>query len=62
LPDHPKTEENSTLIDEVMKSGGEIFYSINEACNFIREKYKLKEVKETKAEETKEEIKEQEKK
>jgi hypothetical protein len=42
LPDHPKTEENSTLIDEVMKSGGEIFYSINEACTFIRDKYKLK--------------------
>jgi len=25
----------------VMKSGGQIFYSINEACTFIREKYKL---------------------
>jgi hypothetical protein len=45
LPDHPKTECNSTLIDIVMKSGGEIFYSINEACNFIKEKYKLKEPK-----------------
>jgi hypothetical protein len=53
LPDHPKTEENSTLIDEVMKSGGEIFYSINEACTFIRDKYKLKEIKEEKIEEKK---------
>lgn len=53
LPDHPKTEENSTLIDETMKSGGEIFYSINEACNFIKEKYKLKEPKEEKKEEKK---------
>lgn len=45
LPDHPKTDANSTLIDAVMKSGGEIFYSINDCCNFIREKYKLKEEK-----------------
>jgi hypothetical protein len=57
LPDHPKTEENSTLIDEVMKSGGEIFYSINEACTFIKDKYHLKEPKEEK-----EEIKSEEKK
>jgi hypothetical protein len=48
LPDHPKTEANSTLIDIVMKSGGQIFYSINECTNFIRDKYKLKEVKEEK--------------
>jgi hypothetical protein len=48
LPDSSKTECNSTLIDIVMKSGGEIFYSINEATNFIREKYKLREVKEDK--------------
>jgi len=53
LPDHPKTECNSTLIDTVMKSGGEIFYSINEACTFIKEKYKLKEPKEEKKEEEK---------
>ncbi len=46
LPDHPKTEANSTLIDTVMKSGGEIFYSINECTKFIKEKYKLKEPKE----------------
>ncbi len=48
LPDHPKTEANSTLIDMVMRSGGEIFYSINDCCNFIRDKYKLKEIKEDK--------------
>jgi hypothetical protein len=45
LPDHPKTEANSTLIDAVMKSGGEIFYSINDCCTFIKDKYKLKEEK-----------------
>jgi hypothetical protein len=48
LPDSSKTEANSTLIDVVMKSGGEIFYSINEACTFIRDKYKLKEIKDIK--------------
>jgi hypothetical protein len=41
-----------------MKSGGEIFYSINEACTYIRDKYKLREVKE----ESKPEIKSEEKK
>lgn len=46
LPDHPKTEANSTLINEVMESKGEIFYSINECVNFIKEKYKLKPEKE----------------
>jgi hypothetical protein len=48
LPDHPKTEANSTLIDIVMKSGGEIFYSINDCCTFIKDKYKLKSFKEEK--------------
>jgi hypothetical protein len=57
LPDHPKTECNSTLIDEVMKSGGEIFYSISETCNYIKEKYKLKEPKEEKIESKSEEKK-----
>jgi len=57
LPDHPKTEANSTLIDITMKSGGEIFYSINEATEFIRNKYKLREPKEIKPEEKKEEKK-----
>jgi hypothetical protein len=45
LPDYSKTEANSTLIDTVMKSGGDIFYSINECCNAIKEKYRLKEKK-----------------
>jgi len=45
LPDHSKTEANSTLIDITMKSGGQIFYSIKECCEFIKEKYKLKEPK-----------------
>jgi hypothetical protein len=61
LPDHPKTEANSTLIDIVMKSGGEIFYSINECTNFIRDKYKLKEPKEEKVESKPEEKKEEKK-
>jgi hypothetical protein len=45
LPDQSKTEANSTLIDIIMKSGGQIFYSINECINHIKEKYKLKENK-----------------
>ena len=45
LPDQAKTDTNSTLIDIVMKSGGQIFYSINDCCNFIKDKYKLKEPK-----------------
>jgi hypothetical protein len=45
LPDSSKTEENSTLIDHVMKSGGEIFYTANDCCNYIKEKYKLREKK-----------------
>jgi len=58
LPDHPKTECNSTLLDMVMKSGGDTFYSVNDCCKFIREKYKLKEIKEEqKIEEKKEEKK-----
>jgi len=54
LPDSTKTECNSTLVDTVMKSGGEIFYSVYDCCKFIREKYKLRELKEEpKAEEKK---------
>jgi hypothetical protein len=45
LPDSSKTDANSTLIDAVMESGGEIFYSVSEACKYIREKYKLREDK-----------------
>jgi hypothetical protein len=50
LPDVSKTDTNSTLIDIVVKSGGQIFYSINECCKFVREKYKLKEIEEPKEE------------
>lgn len=50
LPDVSKTDTNSTLIDTVIKSGGDIFYSINECTKFVREKYKLKEVAEPKEE------------
>jgi hypothetical protein len=57
LPDQSKTEANSTLIDMVMKSNGDIFYSISETCTFIRDKYKLKEIKEEKVEPKKEEEK-----
>lgn len=39
--DAPKTETNSTLLMMVMYSGGEIFYSINEAIKAIKENYKL---------------------
>lgn len=42
LPDQSKTEANSTLIDITMKSGGNIFYSINECASFVKETYKLK--------------------
>ena len=45
LPDQSKTEANSTLIDIVMKSGGQVFYGIKECCEFIKDKYKLKEEK-----------------
>jgi hypothetical protein len=41
LPDSSKTEANSTLVDSIMKSGGTTFYTTNECCNFIKEKYKL---------------------
>ena len=43
LPDCSKTDCNSTLIDTVNKSGGKIFYSVKECCDFIKDKYKLKE-------------------
>jgi hypothetical protein len=45
LPDQSKTDANSTLIDTVMKSGGEVFYSVKEATEFIKNKYKLREEK-----------------
>ncbi len=45
LPDCSKTDANSTLLDIVMKSGGEIFYTVSDATKYIREKYNLKEEK-----------------
>ena len=39
--DTPKTETNSTLLYWVRYSGGEIFYSLNDAISFIKEKYSL---------------------
>lgn len=39
--DSPKTETNSTLLYWVMYSGGEIFYKLQDAISFIKEKYKL---------------------
>jgi len=57
LPDCSKTEANSTLINEVIESKGEIFYSIKECIDFIKNKYKLKEIKEDPREEKKEEKK-----
>jgi len=45
LPDSSKTEANSTLLDIVLKSGGEVFYSIFDASKYIREHYNLKEEK-----------------
>ena len=48
LPDQTKTEANSTLIDMVIKSGGDIFYSINDCIKFIKEKYNIKIIENTK--------------
>lgn len=44
LPDSSKTEANSSLLYGVMLSKGETFYSVSEACKFIKEKYNLKEI------------------
>ena len=41
LPDQTKTEANSTLIDLVIKSGGEIFYSVNDCIKYIKKVYNL---------------------
>jgi len=43
LPDHSKTECNSSLLYGVIISGGEVYYSVSEACKVIREKYNLTE-------------------
>jgi hypothetical protein len=45
LPDSTKTECSSTLVDRAIMSGGQIFYSIKDCCDFIVDKYKLKEIK-----------------
>ena len=55
LPDHSKTECNSSLLYGVIISGGDVYYSVNECAKFIREKYQLKEIiKEEKKDEQKE--------
>lgn len=53
LPDQSKTECNSSLLYGIMLSGGEVFYSIKECCDFIREKYQLKEKNKDEKEEVK---------
>jgi len=47
LPDQTKTEANSTLINIVMVSKGETFYSVKDCCDYIIQTYKLniKEIK-----------------
>ena len=42
LPDVSKTDTNSSLLFGVQLSGGEVFYSIKECCDFIKNKYSLK--------------------
>jgi hypothetical protein len=39
IPDQTKTEANSTLLDMVVKSGGAVFYSVDEAIKFVKDKY-----------------------
>jgi len=41
LPDQSKTDANSTLVDMVKKSGGEIFYSIKDCIKFIKDTYPI---------------------
>jgi hypothetical protein len=41
LPDQTKTEANSTLLEMVMNSGGDIFYNAKDAVKAIREKYSI---------------------
>ena len=53
LPDHPKTECNSSLLYGVLISGGDVFYSVSEACKAIRAKYTLADVPPAKPEEEK---------
>jgi len=60
LPDSPKTEANSSLLYGVMLSGGETFYTVNECCNYIIDKYKVKIIEPVKEEPKKEETKTEE--
>ena len=39
LPDQSKTECNSTLLYWVLRSGGDVFYSTKECCEYIKNKY-----------------------
>jgi hypothetical protein len=41
IPDQTKTEANSTLLEMIRGSGGEVFYSVNECIKFIRDKYRI---------------------
>ena len=41
LPDTTKTEANSTLLEMVMNSGGEIFYNAKDAAKAIKQKYPI---------------------
>jgi len=41
LPDQTKTEANSTLIDMVIQSGGEIFYNVKDCVKHIKNKYNM---------------------
>jgi len=49
LPDAPKTETNSSLLFGVQISGGEIFYTVNDCIDFVKDRYNLK-IKEKKGE------------
>jgi len=50
LSNSNKTECNSSLLYGIIISGGEIFYSVNDACKAIREKYNLAPMTELKKE------------
>lgn len=41
LPDQTKSDANSTLLEMIMGSKGEIFYSTHDCIKFIKEKYKI---------------------
>ena len=41
LPDQTKTNANSTLLDMVLDTKGEVFYNTKDCVSFIKEKYKI---------------------